>query len=131
MNVAHTPEPWMISSTIGDYKPKHRVFLLGVAQSAATEHPVLIAEVPRHKTGQADRIPVHQQEWDANIRLLSAAPRLLRVLADLETAARAVSDMTHAAGIGLDDPLLTARLCDLWNRANEARAAVQDARSGG
>ena len=111
----YTPGPWVVSATIGDYTAKSKVFVLGVAISPATEHPVLIAEIPRHRPGSADRIAVHQEEWEANARLVAAAPELLDALRDIEARLQDAGDE--------QDRILRAR----WWAIDTARAAITKA----
>jgi len=63
----------------------------------------------------------------AIVRDHNAGPDLLAALERIETSARAVADITHARGPEAD-PILAARLSDLWNDTNEARAAAREAK---
>ena len=54
-----------------------------------------------------------------------SAGKALEALEALEQSARDVADRTHAASIGVDDPILSAWLADLWDRANKARAILK------
>jgi hypothetical protein len=96
--MSHTPEPWTVSKVVGDYRPKNKVFLLGVAKSPPEEHPVLIAEIPRHRIGSADRIPVDCDEWQENAERIVACVNACKGIAnpaavpDLREACKAMRD---------------------------------------
>ena len=72
----HTPGPWMISKTVGDYTAAKESYILGVRDSPPTEQPVLIGTIRKHRFSSADRVPT-DAEQEANARLIAASPKLL------------------------------------------------------
>ena len=73
-----------------------------------------------------DATPEDDERRFTIVPVLAAAPKLLEACEKLEPPARAVTDIMHRRTEA--DPILNARLSELWQAINKARAAIAAAR---